>query len=278
MRSSGPALIAALALSACSSGETSASGDEAASSVSSTASSASGNGSSANASSSTGPGRTQAYSYAQSNDLYTFKYSFPATSPGLADILKREAESSEAQLKADASEARQSAEADGFPYHAYELQSEWQQVADIPGYQSLSAEIYNYSGGAHGNTGYDALVWDNGADKELKPIDFFSSSAGLGALIRQPFCKKLDDERRKKRDGRLGGGPDDPFNECIDPMKQTLLLGSSNGKKFDRLGILVGPYAAGPYAEGSYDVTLPVTRAILGQVKPKYRSAFSIMR
>ncbi len=159
----------------------------------------------------------------------------------------------------------------------YDLMYVWQQVADIPGFQSLSSEIYSFTGGAHGNTGYGALVWDKAAGKELKPVDFFTSSAALGSQIRPTYCKKLDAERRKRR-GNDVGDPDGMFNECIDPMEQTLLLGSSNGKSFDRLGIVAGPYAAGPYAEGSYDVTLPVTQAILDQVKPEYKSAFTMMR
>ncbi len=274
------ALASVFLLAACSSGDAPAPADDAATSASAHASS---NGAGASAETSTGsgastPDRANAYDYDQDNDLYKFKYSFPAVAPELASILKREAESTETRLKADASQARQDSEAQGFPYHAYEIQHQWQQVANITRFQSLSAQIYAFSGGAHGNTGYDALVWDKQAGKELKPIDFFSSPAALGAVIRQPFCKALDAERRKKRDGQLGGGPDDPFSECIDPLEQTLILGSSNGKTFDRLGILIGPYAAGPYAEGSYDVTLPVTGAVMKTVKQSYREAFSVKR
>ena len=53
-----------------------------------------------------------------------------------------------------------------------------------------------------------------------------------------------------------------------------MILGSSDRKRFNRIGLLVGPYAAGPYAEGSYDITLPVTPAVLKAVKPEFRAAF----
>ena len=46
----------------------------------------------------------------------------------------------------------------------------------------------------------------------------------------------------------------------------------------DRIGILIGPYEAGPYAEGGYEVTLPVTPAILAVVKPEYRASFAASR
>ena len=44
----------------------------------------------------------------------------------------------------------------------------------------------------------------------------------------------------------------------------------------DRIGLIADPYVAGSYAEGAYEVTLPVTRAIIGTVKPEYRGAFAV--
>ena len=37
-------------------------------------------------------------------------------------------------------------------------------------------------------------------------------------------------------------------------------------KTFDRIGILIGPYVAGPYAEGSYEFTFPVDSAVIDAV------------
>ncbi|MDE0934105.1 MAG: hypothetical protein OSA47_10950, partial [Novosphingopyxis baekryungensis] len=83
--------------------------------------------------------------------------------------------------------------------------------------------------------------------------------------------------QRKKRGGDVDAAGDG-FSDCIDPLEQTMILGSSNGKTFDRLGFLIGPYAAGPYAEGSYEVTLPITKAVRDQVKADYADSFSVMR
>ena len=278
MRSLSLALVVTLGVAACSSGDTVQQDEQTSPKASARAeASAKEAGAVAKAESDTNGAQGSAWDYKQKNDLYEFEYKFPAVAPKLAAILKKEAESAEAQLKADTKQARIEANNSDFPYRPYDLMYVWQQVADIPAFQSLSAQIYSFSGGAHGNTAYDSLVWDKSAGREMKPIDFFTSSSALGAQIRQTYCKKLDAERRKKREGDPGD-PNGMFNECIDPMEQTLLLGSSNGKSFNRLGIIAGPYAAGPYAEGSYDVTLPVTQTILDQVKPEYRSAFSVMR
>lgn len=273
MRKFSPALAVTVLFAACSPDQTPALDDAA--DTAATASAATGQ----SAANGGAPSQTnaEAYDYKQESDLYKFGYSFPATAPGLAAILKREAESAETRLRADAAQFRADASAQGFPYHAYEILHQWKQVASIPRFQSLSAEIYAYSGGAHGNTGFDSLVWDREANAELKPIDMFTSSAALNAVIQQPFCRLLDQERVKRR-GQPIGDPNDGFNDCIEPLEQTLILGSSNGKNFDRLGILIGPYAAGSYAEGDYDITLPVNNAVLDTVKPAYRTAFSAVR
>ena len=54
-------------------------------------------------------------------------------------------------------------------------------------------------------------------------------------------------------------------------------IGSSSGKAFDRVGFLIAPYLAGPYVEGSYEVTLPLTPGLLATVKPQYRASFVVM-
>jgi hypothetical protein len=55
----------------------------------------------------------------------------------------------------------------------------------------------------------------------------------------------------------------------------TIFLGSSDGESFDRIGIYYAPYTAGPYAEGEFEFTLPVTKAVLDTVRPAYREAFT---
>ena len=58
----------------------------------------------------------------------------------------------------------------------------------------------------------------------------------------------------------------------------TLLLGSSNRQASNRIGLIADQYAAGSYAEGPCEVTLPVTPAAIAAVKPVYHAAFSVKR
>jgi len=39
--------------------------------------------------------------------------------------------------------------------------------------------------------------------------------------------------------------------------------------------VVIGPYEAGPYAEGSYDIAVPVDAGVLGAIKPEYRGSFA---
>lgn len=213
------------------------------------------------------------------NALYEFGYAYPPAVSAIAPLRKifdDRLEQSRTQLIADAREGKADADKNQYPYHPFSRDTTWNVVADLPQWLSLSAEFYEYSNGAHGNSGFDALLWDRRAQTARQPLDMFVGKDALRAAIQKPFCDALDQERAKKRGEPVTRGSSDMFSECIDPTAQTLILGSSNGKTFDRIGLLVAPYEAGPYAEGSYEVTLPVTGKVMAALKPQYRSAFSV--
>ena len=213
----------------------------------------------------------------ESTDLYEFDYSYPAEAgriPALKAWLDGERDKARKQLIEDATAGRAEAKESGFEYHAYASGRAWEKVTETPRFLSLSAQIYDYSGGAHPNHGTDSLLFDKQAGTRLVPLDLFASKAAFDAVIRQPFCALLDTERGKRR-GEPVVRDKGMFDDCIKPSEQTVILGSSNAQTFDRVGVLVGPYAAGSYAEGDYEFTLPVTTALIKAVKAEYRGEFS---
>ena len=217
----------------------------------------------------------------EENALYDFDYTYPAAAealPGLKAWLDADLDKKKWELIKSAKNGQAEAKADKFVFRAYADGTTWKVVTDLPGWLSLSAELYSDSGGAHPNHGYGALVWDKQAARRRDPRDLFVSHTALSRTIRARFCDLLDVERSKRRQEKVNRNSGDMFDACIDPVEEVIILGSSNGKAFDRVGVLVGPYEAGPYAEGDYEFTLPVTGAVLAAVRPAYRSAFAIKR
>lgn len=214
----------------------------------------------------------------ESTDAYEFSYSWPAAAdaqPALRAKLAADEAKTRAALLHDAEEGQRDAAKDKYPFHPFGHWQEWQVVTDLPGWLSLSSLVGTDGGGAHPNYGYAAILWDKAAGQERQPLDLFTSRAALATAIRADFCKALDAQRAKKRGGQASLGSGSEFDQCVDPMAQTVILGSRSHKTFDRIGFLIAPYEAGPYAEGSYEVTLPITPAVLAAVKPEWRGAFA---
>ena len=211
---------------------------------------------------------------------YVFSYSWPAqveAIPALRAHLAADQAERKRTLAGEAAEARRAAAADpDLRFVPYSLEVQWQVVADLPGWLSLSQRNSHFEGGAHPNSGFDSRVWDRKAGRALAPRDLFVSAKALDDALRAPFCDALDRERAVRRGEPVNRTSGDDFDACIAPSEQTLILGSTDRKHFNRIGILVSPYAAGPYAEGSYDITVPVTPAVLQAVKPEFRAAFGL--
>ena len=214
-----------------------------------------------------------------SNELYEFSFAYPDAAgaiPRLKELLDGQMAQARSQLASSARDDQKAASQDGFPYRQHSFTAKWDVVTDLPGWLSLSAEVYTFSGGAHGMTNFDSLLWDRRAEAPREPRDLFTSGDALRNAIQGPFCDALDKEREKRRGEPVQRDSGQMFSECVDPLAQTLILGSSNHQTFDRIGLLVAPYEAGPYAEGTYEVTVPVTGKVMAVLKPQYRSAFSV--
>ena len=268
-------LISIALLAACSSEAPPAAKAATGNSHSSSTSVSTSTGAKASASSATGGGASKVE---ESSDLYEFDYRYPAEAGRISALrawLDADRAKARAQLVEDATSGQAEAKQSGFEYHAYAQGRAWEKVAETPRFLSLSLLVSEYTGGAHPNYGFDSLLFDKQAGERIAPLALFTSPAALDAVIQRPFCAMLDKERGKRR-GEPVVSDGSMFNDCIKPSEQTVILGSSTGRTFDRIGVLIGPYAAGSYAEGDFDITLPVTAALLRAVRPEYRAAFVV--
>jgi hypothetical protein len=217
----------------------------------------------------------------ETNDLYSFAYTWPAAAgniPALAQQLEGELDKRKADLIANANKGKAQSESNGFPYNPHYFSEKWKVVANLPHWLSLTGDFSTYTGGAHGNYGRETIVWDKQVGRGFPAIAMFTSPRALSDALGDKLCKALDAARAKKRKGQPKGDILADFQKCVGVDQATVLVGSSNGKTFNRVGVWFGPYVAGPYVEGAYELTFGVDQAVLETVKPAYKAAFSRVR
>lgn len=214
----------------------------------------------------------------ETNDLYSFAYAWPAAAgniPALAQRLEDQLEKSKQGLIAEADKGKEEAESNGFPYNTYYFSEKWKVVANLPNWLSLTGDFSTYTGGAHGNYGRATIVWDKKVGRGFPAVEMFASPKALGDALGDKLCMALDAERAKRRKGQPKADISAEFRKCVGVDEATVLVGSTNGKTFNRIGVWFGPYVAGPYSEGAYELNFGVDKAILETVKPAYKPAFS---
>ena len=191
-----------------------------------------------------------------------------ATQPGLLAALRRDAlnEAGRARTaaRADAAGARTA----GFPFRKHESITDWTLAADTPHLLALAGQVYSFTGGAHGNTGYAARIWDKDAKRAI-PIDaLFTDWPRARRLIEPAFCRAVAEEQKQRRAGATLGGD---FDACPKLSEQPIVPWGGLGTRAPEFRVLVGPYVAGPYSEGSYLITVTWPEAVRSLVKPAYR-------
>ena len=228
----------------------------------------------------------------QEADYYLFEFLYPDEAyaiPPLRGWFDKTLATTRSSFIADTRKARDDAFARHERFRRYSLITRWRTAAETERFLSLSSFHYIFTGGAHGMMSFETMVWDRKA-KVRRPVPaLFLSKAALNKAIRAPFCAELDRLRAIKREAPVSAARSAPFEDCIDPTAEAIALTTSRpdldpdhdeaalkGRKFDHILVFVAPYSAGPWVEGAYEVTLPVTQAVLKVVAPRYRAAFAL--
>lgn len=140
---------------------------------------------------------------------------------------------------------------------------------------SLIRTNSEYTGGAHPNSSFAAILWDKALKREVAAADLFTKTVDLSALD-AALCAAINAEKKKR----------DPQAETValtgsemwkcpraSSVPFVLATGTQPGKA-GGLIFLIGPYQVGPYSEGAYEVTVPQSafRALLA---PAYADEFA---
>lgn len=132
-------------------------------------------------------------------------------------------------------------------------------AAETPKLFSLKRTAFDYSGGAHPNTLASGILWDKALKQQIGLADLFRPGADL-TVLDQALCSALNTAKRARvPDGASITFDSKPF-ACPRVASTPFVLtpGDASGKAAG-LTFLIGPYQAGPYVEGGYEIAVPAT-------------------
>lgn len=219
----------------------------------------------------------KAFTVEDKTDLVDFDFSWSAEAAAVPELVERfraEMAKTKANLIAGASEDRDNRKKEGFPFNSYSSTTAYTTAGLSPRLLSLSLETWQYTGGAHGNGGTAALLWDRAAKQEVKFADLFAQAANRDRLLIQRWCDALNKAREEKRGEPVGGGG--MFDDCPS-LNDIAIIPTDKNKdgRFEVLLLVASPYVAGPYVEGSYEIELAVTPDVVAALKTDFQPSFA---
>lgn len=166
----------------------------------------------------------------------------------------------------------ESLKAEGMQPQPYAQELSYSAEAETARILSLKLTGYEYTGGAHPNPFLSAFTWDKAEGRQLKVADLLKPGANLAAADKA-LCDAARAAKRERNEG------DDTFAgepiACPTLAKaEVALVPSLTEGKIGGLKVLIGPYEIGPYAEGSYEIVLPLT-VFQGLLAPAYAAEFA---
>lgn len=213
----------------------------------------------------------------EKGELLEFTYAWPAEASAIPALNQR----LETALAKDREEALATAREvyampGSVPFHPHYFVTKWEAMGDNPLLLSLVADTAFFTGGAHGNTVYEAILWDKKAGKAIEWTDLFQDPARGIELITPAYCLGLDKERAERSGTTLPLTPTGDWRtECPALSNEVVVPVDSDGDgRFEGLRVMLAPYEAGAFAEGSYKVDVPLTEGIRQLIKPDYLPAF----
>jgi len=162
-------------------------------------------------------------------------------------------------------------EGQGMEIPPYMREIEWNVGADTGKLMSLWSLQSEYTGGAHGNAAYGAALWDKALKRMVSANQLFDR--GADPVLDKALCDAIIAAKRE----RLGAEYVPPGQDWNCPKwRDTVfaLAPSTQAGKAGGLVFLLPPYAVGPYAEGTYEVTVPLS-AFAGEVAAAYADEFA---
>jgi hypothetical protein len=224
------------------------------------------------------------FKFEQDSKALEFSYEWSAEAaaiPALNQRFQGDLQKALREARANAREDQQLARRQKRDFNAHDYSMKWTTAGQSPRLLSLQSDNGSFEGGAHPNETYGALLWDRSTNRAVSMASLFLRTGDFSALTRSVYCRRLDAERKKRRQGEPPSdlGANDPFNQC--PKYSDLAIApldrNRNGR-FDTISFVASPYVAGPYVEGEYRISIPVTERLMAALRPEYRGSFEPQR
>ena len=213
------------------------------------------------------------------SEVLEFTYEWPEKADqisGLHAYLQSDMEQSFRHASADATDDARAARGNHYPFRQHSFSMSWDSEGESTPLISLEGNLAFDTNGAHPNSGTLALLWDRSLDRQLSLTDLFAASSRFQALTRATYCRALDTERLRRRQGEKLMGE---FAQCpADKALSIVLVDRNRNHRFDHISFVASPYVAGPYVEGEYDISVPVTANLVAAMKREYRTSFEAQR
>ena len=210
------------------------------------------------------------------SDLYEFDFAWPAEAaaiPELAQRFRAEMEKAKAELVGGAEEEKARRDREGMDFNPYMSSTVYETAGQSPRLLSLRVDVGGYEGGAHGNYGVGALLWDRQARREIDFAGLFAARPNRDRLLTQRWCDALNRAREEKRGEPVGGGG--MFDDCPGLDDIAIIPGDADKDgRFDRIQLVASPYVAGPWVEGAYEIELAVTPDLVAGLREEYQPSF----
>ncbi|HET9810765.1 MAG TPA: DUF4163 domain-containing protein [Sphingomicrobium sp.] len=219
------------------------------------------------------PPAAKDYTTLEAGALVDFRYSFPTgvgSHPELLEIILSDRAKRHAEALETAREDAEMRRPQNTPFHPHYFLRDWVLAGQTEQLMSLRSQTQTFTGGAHGMHTTGLILWDKEKKAALPFSDLFAPS-GFWPILSGRVCQALASERLE-RAGMESTSCPKPDELVFVPSDTT------SDWRFDTIQVVADPYVAGSYAEGRYEVRIPVTGALLAAVKPEYRSSFEAQR
>ncbi|MGB3723485.1 MAG: hypothetical protein WA979_11805 [Pacificimonas sp.] len=191
-----------------------------------------------------------------------------AQHPALLATMRTDALQAQEKMRTTAREEAQFRAENGARPVAISMDESWALSWENAALLNLTVAQNSYRGGAHPNLVYKSILWDKTAARAIALPDLFSDWPNIEAGLSAQYCEALDAERAKRRGADVDS--DGPFGKCPPLTEQPVALMGNAYDGFYGIEVLLGPYVAGAYAEGSYRIELPFDEAMRAAMKADY--------